>query len=125
MPCVYCGNEWSNPNPNCYCMEIKPLTLIKEEKTMFNITVNNPTSDVFNVKIETPAGDFIEIPTLTSVSASYMAQAIADAINNFSATENAEYSDDVNKPCEHEWVDGFDMAGPTRHCKKCGKFERD
>lgn len=124
MPCIYCGNEWSNPNPNCYCMEIKPITPTKEEHKMFNISVNN-TFDVFNVKIETPVGDFIEIPTSSYVSASYMAQAIADAINNFSATENAEYSGDVNKPCEHKWVEGFDMYGPTRHCMKCGKFERD
>lgn len=32
MPCIYCGNEWSNPNPNCYCMEIKPIALEKEQK---------------------------------------------------------------------------------------------
>jgi hypothetical protein len=27
--------------------------------------------------------------------------------------------------CEHLWQQGFDAAGPTRYCKRCGKWERD
>lgn len=28
--------------------------------------------------------------------------------------------------CEHDWDNsGFSMNGPTRTCKKCGKWERD
>lgn len=27
--------------------------------------------------------------------------------------------------CQHTWEEGFSMNGPTRTCKKCGKFERD
>jgi hypothetical protein len=27
--------------------------------------------------------------------------------------------------CDHDWEDGFSMNGPTRTCRKCGKWERD
>jgi hypothetical protein len=27
--------------------------------------------------------------------------------------------------CLHDWESGFSMNGPTRTCKRCGKWERD
>ncbi len=27
--------------------------------------------------------------------------------------------------CDHDWEDGFSMNGPTKTCRKCGKFMRD
>lgn len=27
--------------------------------------------------------------------------------------------------CDHDWQEGFDMAGPTLLCKRCGTFRRD
>ena len=48
--------------------------------------------------------------------------AVGSMIPNIHSTHEPLASSDL---CEHEWEDGYSMNGPTKTCRKCGKFERD
>ena len=70
MPCIYCGNEWSNPNPNCYCMEIKPLEIndmfrvhfdIDGERRSVVVRAENPDKAAASVRRDYPGAFVVKV----------------------------------------------------------------